>query len=154
LPASGDITPWPWASDDERPGPACYCGRTGCIETFVSGPAMMTDHEKATGQVLAPPEIASLAEAGDGPCRETIARYTGRLALAVMSALNRSRTSRSLIIFKPRPDFEMAPSRRSVNIFDDNRITFPGDADLIQSGHIGFPVKRHTVFFLVKLATK
>src|SRR5690242_17674135 len=32
--------PLPWPRDDERPGPACYCGRSGCIETFLAGPAV------------------------------------------------------------------------------------------------------------------
>lgn len=33
----------PWMNDDERPGPACYCGKFGCIETFLSGPALERD---------------------------------------------------------------------------------------------------------------
>ena len=80
--------PLPWPGDEERPGPSCYCGRKGCIETFISGPAMTADHKESTGRVLAPPEIASLAEAGDGPCRETMGRYTGRLARALALVIN------------------------------------------------------------------
>ncbi len=80
--------PLPWPRDEERPGPACYCGRTGCIETFLSGPGMTADHQNATGRVLAPPEIACLAQAGDGPSRETVARYAGRLARALAHVIN------------------------------------------------------------------
>jgi len=80
--------PLPWPRDEERPGPACYCGRKGCIETFLSGPAMTADHKEATGKVLAPPEIASMAEAGDGPCQKTIARYSERLARALAHVIN------------------------------------------------------------------
>ena len=41
--------PLPWPSDDERPGPACYCGRRGCIETFLSGPGLQADYERHAG---------------------------------------------------------------------------------------------------------
>ncbi len=80
--------PLPWPRDEERPGSPCYCGRKGCIETFISGPAMTADHQAATGKILAPPEIASLAEAGDRQCRETMERYTGRLARALALVIN------------------------------------------------------------------
>jgi fructokinase len=36
--------PLPWMRDDERPGPQCYCGKHGCIETFLSGPGLARDH--------------------------------------------------------------------------------------------------------------
>ena len=49
--------PLPWPGDEERPGPSCYCGRKGCIETFISGPAMTADHKESTGRVLAPPRL-------------------------------------------------------------------------------------------------
>jgi fructokinase len=80
--------PLPWPRDEERPGPPCYCGKDGCIETFISGPAMAADHKKATGKTLTPPDIASLAEAGDSPCRETMERYADRLARALAHVIN------------------------------------------------------------------
>lgn len=80
--------PLPWPGDEEQPGPPCYCGRKGCIETFLSGPAMTADHEKATGKVLAPQEIAAMAEAGDRLCLETMGRYIGRLARALAHVIN------------------------------------------------------------------
>ena len=42
--------PLPWASADEHPGPKCWCGRVGCIETWVSGPGLEADHARATGE--------------------------------------------------------------------------------------------------------
>ena len=46
--------PLPWADDDERTWPQCYCGKRACIETFLSGPAMTTDHQRASGVRLLP----------------------------------------------------------------------------------------------------
>ena len=54
--------PLPWPMDNERPGPACYCGLNGCIETFLSGPALARDHG---GDDLSATEIAARATAGD-----------------------------------------------------------------------------------------
>jgi fructokinase len=73
-------TSLPWPSAEEHPGPACYCGRPGCIETWVSGPGCSADHERVTGRKLSAPEIASLAEAGDGEATSTLERYEDRLA--------------------------------------------------------------------------
>lgn len=49
--------PLPFPRDDERPGPDCYCGRTGCIEAFLSGPALEKTHEAVTGQALKAKDI-------------------------------------------------------------------------------------------------
>ena len=51
--------PLPWPDDDERPGPACYCGRRGCIETFLSGPGLQADYERHTGRRRAPAAIVA-----------------------------------------------------------------------------------------------
>jgi len=56
--------PLSWPREGEWPGPPCYCGKTGCIETFLSGPGMARDHLEATGEALASPEIAARAERG------------------------------------------------------------------------------------------
>jgi fructokinase len=73
-------TPLPWAETDEHPGPLCWCGRRGCMETWVSGPGLAADHARATGQPLEAAEIARLAEAGDGAAAATLARHASRLA--------------------------------------------------------------------------
>jgi fructokinase len=80
--------PLPWPQDEERPGPACYCGQTGCLETFLSGPGLMLDHERSTGERLAAPEIAQRAAAGDADAEATLARYEDRMARALASIIN------------------------------------------------------------------
>ena len=72
----------------ESPGPACYCGRSGCIETFLSGPGLSADHLRCSGQALGSPEIAAAAAAGDAACRATLDRYTDRLARALADVIN------------------------------------------------------------------
>ncbi len=68
--------------------PPCYCGRRGCIETFLSGPAMRTDHAKVTGVLLDPPQIVARAAAGDAACETTLLRYEARLAYALAQVIN------------------------------------------------------------------
>tara|TARA_R110002124_G_scaffold143637_1_gene308443 strand:+ start:6886 stop:7800 length:915 start_codon:yes stop_codon:yes gene_type:complete len=80
--------PLPWPQDDERPGPGCYCGLSGCIETFLSGPALARDHLAATGEDLAPPAIAARAAAGNGGAEASLARYEKRLARALATVVN------------------------------------------------------------------
>jgi fructokinase len=73
---------------DELPGPACYCGHHGCIETFLSGPGLSCDHERASGVSLAPVEIARLADDGDPAASATLDRYEDRMARALASVIN------------------------------------------------------------------
>ncbi|MEQ8228035.1 MAG: ROK family protein [Rhodospirillales bacterium] len=80
--------PLPWPGDDERPGAECYCGLTGCIETFLSGPALARDHLAVTGKTLSATEIAARAENGDKPATATLARYEHRLARALATVIN------------------------------------------------------------------
>ena len=80
--------PLPWPTADEWPGPACYCGRRGCIETFLSGPGLAEDHSAATGSRLATTEIARLAGTGDVAATATLRRYEGRLARALATVIN------------------------------------------------------------------
>lgn len=72
--------PLPLPMGPDLPLPGCYCGRAGCIETYLSGPGLARDHERATGQRLAP-EQAVLHE-------ETIGRYVERLARALAGIIN------------------------------------------------------------------
>jgi fructokinase len=80
--------PLPWPRDDERPGPACFCGKDGCIETFLAGPGLAGDHRRATGAALAPAAIVAAAAAGDPACEATLARYEERLARALAHVVN------------------------------------------------------------------
>jgi fructokinase len=78
----------PWPREGEWPGPACYCGMTGCLETFVSGPGLARDFQEATGESLAGPAIVSRAEAGDQAAEAALARYEDRLARALVALVN------------------------------------------------------------------
>lgn len=78
--------PWPEAS--ELPGPPCYCGRSGCIETFLAGPGLSRDHEAVSGEQLAADEIAMHAMAGDAAASDTMTRYEHRLSRALASVIN------------------------------------------------------------------
>jgi fructokinase len=80
--------PLPAPDADELPGPPCYCGRSGCIETFLSGPGLAADHLRHGGAALSAPEIAAGARAGREDCRATVARYVERLARALASVIN------------------------------------------------------------------
>jgi fructokinase len=80
--------PLPWPRDDERPGPACYCGRAGCIETFLAGPSLARDHRQHSGQELEAAEIAGRAEAGDSQALATMVRYEDRMARALAAVIN------------------------------------------------------------------
>jgi fructokinase len=79
--------PLPWAAADEAPS-ACYCGRAGCIETWLSGPALAADHQRRHGERLTAREIAEGAARGDAACTSTLERYESRLARALASVIN------------------------------------------------------------------
>ncbi len=80
--------PMPWPEPEEWPGPPCYCGQTGCIETFLSGPGMSREHAQITGERLDPVVIATRAAAGDGAAEATMQRYERRMARALASIIN------------------------------------------------------------------
>lgn len=80
--------PLPWARDDERPGHPCFCGHSGCIETFLAGPGIERDHLRATGEALKAHEIGAHAAIGDAGCAATLGRYEERLARALAHVVN------------------------------------------------------------------
>jgi fructokinase len=80
--------PLPWPADDERPGPPCYCGKNGCIETFLSGPGLAGDHQRRTGQRLEGAALGVAADAGDGEAVATMTRYEDRMARALATIIN------------------------------------------------------------------
>jgi fructokinase len=80
--------PLPWPRSAELPGPNCYCGRHGCIETFLSGPALAADHRRHGGLELSAEHIAAAAGGGDAACRATLDRYAERLARALAHVIN------------------------------------------------------------------
>jgi fructokinase len=80
--------PWPRPEWDEVPGPICWHGGHGCLETWISGSGLQADHHRATGETLEAAEIARRAEAGDERCAATLARYEDRLARALAQVIN------------------------------------------------------------------
>lgn len=81
-------TPLPLPGADDLPLPACYCGRAGCIETYLSGPAIAAEHTRRTGLTLDARELAADAERG-GQCSEaTMERFERRLARALAGIIN------------------------------------------------------------------
>jgi len=80
--------PLPWPQSDELPGPECYCGLHGCIETWLSGPGLSRDHEHVYGKEMQAFTISQCAELGDRKARETMQRYADRMARALASIIN------------------------------------------------------------------
>ncbi len=80
--------PLPWPRDDERPGPPCYCGKRGCIETFLSGAGLARDHAAAGAPHISAEEVVNRASAGDAAARAALQRYEDRLARALAHVIN------------------------------------------------------------------
>ncbi len=80
--------PLPWPRDDERPGPDCYCGRAGCIETFLSGPGLSGDHARRGGPDLPGETVVARASAGEPLAIATLDAWCDRLARALASVIN------------------------------------------------------------------
>ncbi|OGA41331.1 MAG: hypothetical protein A3G26_10945 [Betaproteobacteria bacterium RIFCSPLOWO2_12_FULL_65_110] len=80
--------PPPLPGKADLPLPECYCGRQGCIETYISGPGMAALHARATGGTLTPPQIVAAAEAGDEGAERTMQRYEDRLARSLANVIN------------------------------------------------------------------
>ena len=80
--------PLPWPQPDELPGPACYCGRQGCIETWLSGPGLARDHQQTHGVSMDAMTVAHCAELGDTRAAATMQRYVDRMARALASVIN------------------------------------------------------------------
>src|ERR1700682_5921718 len=80
--------PLPWPTDQERPGAQCFCGHTGCIETFLSGPGLERDYFSATGRPLASVDIEARAASGDIGCEQVMLRYEERLVRALGHVIN------------------------------------------------------------------
>jgi fructokinase len=80
--------PLPWPKPDELDIEICYCGKRGCIESFLSGPGVARDHLKITGERLTAPEIVEKSSAGDKQARDTLTRFDDRLARSLAHVIN------------------------------------------------------------------
>lgn len=80
--------PLPWPRPDETPGPLCWCGKRGCIETWCSGPALSADYERRTATACTADEIAVRAGAGDRAAQDCLADHAERLSRALALVVN------------------------------------------------------------------
>ena len=80
--------PLPWPEDSELPGPECYCGKSGCIETWLSGPGLVRDHELYSNEFIDAETIDNRALFGDEEAIETLQRYENRLARSLAHIIN------------------------------------------------------------------
>ncbi len=80
--------PLPLPGPEDHPLPSCYCGRRGCVETYLSGPGLSADHARAQGERLSTAEIAQRARAGDAASEAALVRYERRLARSLAGVIN------------------------------------------------------------------
>ena len=80
--------PLPWPRAGEWPGPPCYCGKSACVETFLSGPGMARDFREATGEETTAPDVVARAERGEAAAAAALERYEDRMARALAVVLN------------------------------------------------------------------
>jgi fructokinase len=80
--------PLPWPAAGEQPGPPCYCGLCGCIETWLCGPGLARDFRTHTAIKRDPPAIVASAAAGDPNAEAALQRYENRLARALATIIN------------------------------------------------------------------
>jgi fructokinase len=80
--------PLPWPGPSELPGPPCYCGLRGCIETWLSGPGLARDYRAATGIECQSPAIVAAAAGGDAEAEAALRRYEDRLARSLATVIN------------------------------------------------------------------
>jgi len=80
--------PLPWPQPDELPGPECYCGLHGCIETWLSGTGISNRFHEQTGKSLSAPEIVALSEQGDEQAEQAMQQYEHRMARGLASVIN------------------------------------------------------------------
>jgi fructokinase len=80
--------PLPLPAGADLPLPACYCGRAGCVETYLSGPGLARDHAQAGGAGMTAEAVVAAAARGDAACEATLQRYEQRLARALAGVVN------------------------------------------------------------------
>jgi fructokinase len=80
--------PLPWPNSGENSGPACYCGKHGCLETYISGPGLCRDYAEESGRRLTSEAIIAAAEAGETEALMAYKRYADRLARGLAITIN------------------------------------------------------------------
>ena len=80
--------PLPWPVGEEFPGQRCYCGKLGCLETWISGTGLMQDYQRHTGTLLKGAEIVTRSEAGDVEALGALERLENRIARGLATVIN------------------------------------------------------------------
>jgi fructokinase len=80
--------PLPWTTEDERPGHRCYCGKSGCIETFLQGAGLVRDYLARSDADRSAEDIAAAALAGEALAVQSLGAYKDRLARSLASLIN------------------------------------------------------------------
>lgn len=115
--------PLPATGADDLPLPTCYCGRQGCIETYLSGPGLSADHARINGQPLSAEEIHLRAQQGDADCEASLRRYEARLGRALASVINILDPHIIVLgggLSKMRRLYENLPNCCGQHVFSDN----------------------------------
>jgi fructokinase len=81
-------TPLPWPSQDEHPGPSCWCCKQGCLEAWISGPGFARDHARVAGQAIDAEAIIAARDAGDAGAQSSYRRLVGRIARGLACVVN------------------------------------------------------------------
>lgn len=118
--------PLPWPRGAEVDGPSCYCGKQGCIETYLSGPGLSRDHELVNGERCSGEVLAERAAAGDGNCLQTLERYADRMARALASVINIVDPDVIVLgggVSKIQALYELVPQRWGDYVFSDHVAT-------------------------------
>ncbi len=114
--------PLPWPTTGEHPGPSCYCGKRGCIETFLSGPGMARDYAAHTGRTSSAREIVERADRGEIDAVACLQRYADRLARGLASVINLLDPEVIVLgggLSKIQPLYETVPRLWSSYLFSD-----------------------------------
>lgn len=80
--------PLPWPDEEEHPGPSCYCGLNGCVETFLSGPGLAADYRRRGGGVVTAEELVQRAHAGEPLAKASLRAWTRRVAKSLSTVVN------------------------------------------------------------------
>ena len=128
--------PLPQPTDAERPGPACYCGRFGCIETFLSGPGLARDYAENGGEEDADAAaVDRRAQDGEPAAEAALARYIDRLARALGTVINVLDPARIVLgggVGQVQALYDELPGRLPAYVFSDRvdtRIVPPRHGD-------------------------
>ncbi len=80
--------PLPWPTPDELPGNVCYCGKRGCLETYISGSSIAREHTKTTGKMINLEKIITQMGAGDPAAKFTYDQFINRAARGLAMVVN------------------------------------------------------------------